>query len=196
MGGEQSSVLSQSWIQHTAGAGGLPHREFMECRNNTNSSPEEEISSARAGQRRLQTPCRKDWLVCRSPSRETPQKLLLLQRLVATSSVCQPGSQLERWKETLVTFISQHKAVLHCNLHLRFPRRERNKHQSFLYRSKPKLFNVRNHWVSSATQPCRRQKSDDFPPQRKNKAGAETKIRQIWFHQTGRVNNCYFILLL
>lgn len=28
--------------------------------------------------------------------RETPQKILLLQGLVATSGVCQPGSQLER----------------------------------------------------------------------------------------------------
>lgn len=34
--------------------------ESVECRNNTNSSPEEEINTARAGQRRLQTPRRKD----------------------------------------------------------------------------------------------------------------------------------------
>lgn len=117
--------------------------ETMGCRNSTISSSEEEISSARPRQRRLQCLCRIDWLVCRSHSWKTRQKLLLLQRLLAASHACQSDSWLERWKETLMTFIFQHKAVPYCNEHLNFPRRAReNKHQHLLYSNKPKLFNT------------------------------------------------------
>lgn len=123
--------------------------ESVECSNSTSSSPQEEINSARAGQRRLQTPRRKDWLVCRSPSRKTPQKLLLLQRLTATSRVRQPDSQLERWKATLVTFISQHMAAPYCNVHLSFPGRERKQTSVYSVKEQTKAIQHLLRWETT-----------------------------------------------
>lgn len=79
------------------------------------------------------------------PQEKHPKSSFCCKDLLLSPVYVSLTPQLERWKETLVTFISQHKAVLYCNVHLSFPRRGRNKHQHILYRSKTKQFNTFLH---------------------------------------------------